>query len=120
MGWRFWQKKSTGEERTKAKLERLSRPKEIPEVVGRYLIVHLKKDPDWAWGLKAVVRQRPEEKSYDVRVFDRGQTALRNVDIKDYTSLDGHPDLILYEGWFEKATGKVQIEEKNVPAPRAA
>ena len=43
MGWKIWQKKSTGEERTNAKLEKLSRPKDIPELVGRYLIVHLKK-----------------------------------------------------------------------------
>jgi hypothetical protein len=43
------------------------------------------------------------------------------VTVKDYTSLDGHPELILYEGWFDKKSMKVQIEEKKIPPlPRAA
>jgi len=121
MGWRIWKKKSEGEGQPKAKLEKLPRPKEIPRLVGQYLVVQLRKDPDWVWKLKAVVRKRPENKSsYNVRVFEDYQARLKKVEVKDFNSFDGHPDLILYEGWFDKASNKVQIEEKSVPAPRAA
>jgi len=121
MGWKFWNKKSTGEQSSKPKVEKLPKPKDLPQPVGQYLIVQLKKDPDWVWELKAAMRQRPEGKSaYNVRVFDKDQATLRKVEVKDYTSLDGHPDLILYEGWFDKLTNKVQLEEKGKSAPRAA
>lgn len=121
MVWKIWMKKSAGEERPKAKPEKLPRPKDLPQSVGQYLIVKLKKDPDWVWDLKAVMRQRPEGKSsYNLRVFDNYQAILRKVEVKDYTSLEAHPDLILYEGWFDKVTNKLQLEEKSVPAPRAA
>ena len=121
MGWKFWNKKSAGEEGLKPKVEKLPKPKDLPQPVGQYLIVQLKQDPDWVWELKAAVRQRPESKSaYSVRVFDKDQATLRRVEVKDYTSLDGHPDLILYEGWFDKLTNKVQLEEKGKSAPRAA
>ncbi|HUT69715.1 MAG TPA: hypothetical protein VMW89_03485 [Desulfatiglandales bacterium] len=114
-------KKSAGEEQPKAELDKLPRPKDLPQLVGQYLIVQLKMDPDWVWDLKAVVRKRPEGKSsYNLRVFDKYQATLRKVEVKDYTSLDGHPDLILYEGWFDKVTNRVQLEEKSVPASRAA
>ena len=121
MGWKIWKKKSAGEEQRKAKFEKLPRPKEIPQSVGQYLIVELNKDPDWVWKLKAVLRKRPEGKSsYDVRVFDENQASLKEVKVKDFTSFDGHPDLILYEGWFDKASNKVQLKEVSVPASRAA
>jgi hypothetical protein len=121
MGWKIWKKKSAGEEQTNAKLNKLSRPKDLPQSVGQYLVVELKKDPDWVWDLKAVVHQREEGKSlYNLRVFDGYQARLRKVEVKNYTSLDGHPDLILFEGWFDKATDKVQLKEKSVPEPRAA
>jgi len=35
------------------------------------------------------------------------------VTVKDYTSLDAHPELILYEGWFDKKFMKVQVEEEK-------
>ena len=121
MGWKIWKKKSEGEEQPKAKLEKLPRPKEIPQLVGQYLVVQLKKDPDWVWNLKAVVRKKPEGKaSYNVRVFDEYQARLKKVGVKDFTSFDGHPDLILFEGWFDKSSNKVQLEEKSVSTPRAA
>jgi hypothetical protein len=122
MGWKFWEKESEKGEPSKPKMQKLPRPKDIPEPVGRYLVVNLGKDPDWVWRLKGVVRPRQESKdSFDVRVFDEVKTAQGRVTVKDYTSLDGHPECILYEGWFDKKSMKVQIEEKKMPPlPRAA
>jgi len=106
----FWKKKLAEEAKT-AKGEKLPGPKDIAELAGRYLVVEMGKDPDWVWKLKSVVRQRPEgKKKFDVRVFDEAQAAAKKVTVKDYTSLDEHPDLILYEGWFDKESMKAQLE----------
>jgi len=120
MNWKFWEKKQ--EETTSAGPAGVkpSGPKRIHESIGRFLVVRLQADPDWVWGLKEVERQRPDSKTaFDVRVYDERSAGSKNVTIKNYGSLDAHPDLILYEGWFDKKTMKVQIEEKKAP-PRAA
>jgi len=88
-------------------------PQDIPELVGRHLVVQKKKDPDWVWRLKAVVRKSPKgRKAFDVRVFDAAAVS-KKVKVKDYTSLDEHPDLILFEGWFDKESMTAELEEKK-------
>jgi len=121
MTWKFWEKKQEGTAPAAGPgPAKISGPKRIHESVGRFLVVRLQADPDWVWSLKEVERQRPETKTaFDVRVYDERQTGSKNVMIKNYSSLDAHPDLILYEGWFDKKTMKVQIEDKKAP-PRAA
>jgi len=106
----FWKRKPAKEEPLKIRVERLPRAKDIPELVGRYLITELKQDPDWVWRLKSVVRLRSDGKDrFDFRVFDEAQAAAKKVAIKDYNSLNEHPDLILYQGRFDKKSGEVQI-----------
>lgn len=120
MGWKFWEKKQEETPPGASAVVKYPGPKRIDESIGRFLVVRLQADPDWVWSLKEVERQRPEAKTaFDVRVYDERQTVSKNVMIKNYSSLDAHPDLILYEGWYDKKTMKVQIEEKKVP-PRAA
>lgn len=106
----FWSKKSTGGEAKGIP------PKSIPEPVGRYLVVHLGQNPDWVWNLKAVLQGRADKDAFDVRVFDPSQAASRKVQVKDYHSLDDHPEIILYEGNFNKKTFDVKI----APRPKAA
>jgi len=104
----FWKKKPATEEPSKPKAEKLSGPKDLPQAVGSHLVVELKQNPDWVWRLKSVVRPRPDSKDrFDFRVFDEAQVAAKNVSVKDYNSLDEHPDLILYQGWFDKKSMKV-------------
>jgi len=68
----FWKKKPATEEPSKPKAEKLLKPKDIPELVGRHLIVQLKQNPDWVWRLKGVVRPRSGGKDrFDFRVFDK-------------------------------------------------
>ena len=38
---------------------------------------------------------------YDVRVFDKTKAEAVKIKVEDYTSLDTHPELILYEGYVE-------------------
>jgi hypothetical protein len=102
----FWGKNNGG--------EKLSPPKNIPEAVGRYLVVGLGKNPDWVWNLKATLRNNDKDKDvFEVRVFDQSKAASQKIRVQDYTSLSDHPELILYEGWFNKKTFEVKIEAKG-------
>jgi len=61
----------------------------------------------------AVSRPHPQDqKLIDVRIFDSWCAAQKKVDVKDFSSLDGHPDLILMEGWCDEKGGKGSIRAK--------
>ena len=116
MSWKFWEKNSNEMK------EKLSGPKDIPEPVGRHLIVQLHKDPDWVWNLKGVLchRNTTESNLFNVRVFDQRETDSKKIAVRDFTSLDDHPDLILFEGWFDKKSHRIHIEENRGPDAKAA
>lgn len=102
-------------EAPKAKVEKLPGPQAIPELVGKHLITVMKADQDRVWHYMAVVRPSSRgQKVLDIRVFDQSEAASNRITVKDYTSLDAHPDLIYYEGWFDKGSKRVEMEEKKV------
>lgn len=105
----FWGKKS-GEE----KKEKLAGPRDIPGPVQNYLVAEGKMDPDLVKLLKAVIRKgETEEAPLNIRVFDNSEAIAKKVQVKDYASLDEHPDLTIYEGWFDERSKQVKLEEKK-------
>jgi len=102
----FWNRKQAQERE-----ERLPGPKGIPGPVGSYMVVKMKKDPDWVWQLKGVVRPGGKKKTFYCRVFNEVQVAQTGVKVKDWTSLDDHPALILWEGYFDEKTNTVRDEK---------
>ncbi len=93
---------------------KLSGPRKIPALVEKHLTDNYKMDADIARLLKAVTRKRPQtEETFDCRIFDQSEAAASEVQIKDYTSLDEHPALILYEGWFDEESKRVELTEKR-------
>lgn len=107
----FWKRKETKEGGVK-----LPGPKDIPELVGRHMVVEEKKDPDWVWALKGVVRPAGKKKAFYCRVFNEAQAAQARVKVKDWASLDDHPDLILWEGYFDKETNTARREKFVKPS----
>ena len=103
----FWSKKPAKEE------GKLSGPKEIPGSVQNYLVAERKMDPDLIKLLKAVVRKSTTGATFNIRVFDSSEAKAKEVQVKDYTSLDECPDLIIYEGWFDNEAKQVKLEEKK-------
>jgi hypothetical protein len=104
----FWGKKTAKEE------EKLRGPGVIPGLVEKHLLAERKMDPDLAKLLKAVVRKSATEaKAFNIRVFDESEALAKKVAVKDYTSLDERPDLIIYEGWFDEELKQVKLEEKK-------
>jgi len=106
----FWRKKSEKEEE-----KRLSGPKDIPGLVQNYLVGERKMDAGIVKLLKAVVdKSATEGKAYNIRIFDESEALAKKVQVKDYTSLDERPDLIIYEGLFDEAAKQVKLEEKKM------
>lgn len=109
----FWKKGAKTEEKPKAKVVKLPGPAAVPDIVAKYLVDSKKRKPQWVSDLKAVVRDKSGEgKEFDIRVFETGLALAKKITVQDYTSLNEHPDLIYYEGWFDKASKKVELEEK--------
>lgn len=83
------------------------------------MVVDLKLDPDWTWKLRSVVRRRTGgPHRFDFRVFSGTQVAAKKMKVNDYTSFDNDPNLILYQGWFDKVSMAVHFEEnKPMAAP---
>lgn len=96
------------------KVEKLPGPRQIPGVVEKYLIAEYKMDADIVRILKSVIRRRPQaERAFDCRIFDQPEAEANEVEINDYNTLDQHPDLILYEGWFNEDSKQVEMAEKR-------
>jgi hypothetical protein len=103
----FWDKKSRKEE------GKLSGPKAIPGLVQNYLVTERKMDPDLVKLLMAVERKSTTGTTFNIRVFDDSEAVARKVQVRDYTTLDECPDLIIYEGWFDERAKQVELEEKK-------
>lgn len=98
----------------KTKVEKLPGMRPIPGLVGKYLTAEYKMDADLIQLLKAVVLRVPQtEKTFKCRIFDQSEAEAKEIQIKDYTSLDNYPDLILYEGQFDEETKRVEMAEKR-------
>jgi len=98
----------------KPKVKKLPGPRQIPGLVEKHIIAEYKMDPELVRILKAVVHTRStEEGVFNIRVFDESEALAKKIQVKDYTSLDEHPDLIIYEGWFDERSKRVELEEKK-------
>jgi len=104
----FWGKKSAKQE------EKLRKPQAIPGLVQKHLVAEWKLSPDLVPLLKAVVRKSATgEAVFDIRVFDESEALAKKVQINEYTTLDEHPGLVLYEGWFNDTSKQVKLQERK-------
>jgi hypothetical protein len=61
----------------------------------------------------AVSRPHSENQEIvDVRVFDKWCATQKKVEVTDFSALDGHPELIVMEGWYDQKTNKASIKAK--------
>lgn len=93
---------------------KLPGPKEIPEVVAKHLTEKMKMPSMYVQILRTVMY--PDTASagkFKIRIFDESETAVKKIKVQNYTTLDQYPNFILYEGWFDKKTKQVELEEKR-------
>jgi len=94
---------------SKPKNMALPRPSNMSDLVGKYLVSELKMNPDLVPVLMSVRRQNSKGKdAFDFRIYDEPETTIKKVTVNNYTSFDEHPELILYEGWFDQQTKHVE------------
>lgn len=107
MNWKFWEKNKTNT------VVKPGKPKDLPSTVGKYLVVNLKYDPDWVWTLKAVMIPKETQKgAFTFRVFDPIVTVAKGIKAQDYFSFDEHPELIYFEGWYNKNTYEITLNDR--------
>ena len=113
MGWKFWQKNESSATSAAKNTRKPGRPRDLPQEVGRHLVVVEGLEPDWAWSLKCVLQPKENNKNaFDIRVYDSESAALHGVTIKDYRSLDDHMELVLYSGLYDKGNRSVQLQRQ--------
>lgn len=85
-------------------------PRDMPQWAYMHLVTVLKVDPDSLSRLQCVqqVDYQGDVLVNLIRIFDP-RLAGETIRIKDFASLDEHPELILYEGYMEKVSGKVHL-----------
>ena len=116
MNWKFWQKKGGGDSE-KAPIKKLAKPSELPNAVGRKMVVGMQLDPDEVWALKYVSRPSDGQAGiHDFRLFHPNEAAQAGLAVKDWYSLDDHPHLILYEGRYGKHDQSVEINTPRLSA----
>lgn len=89
-------------------------PKDIPWSAHRYLVTVLKVPSESLKALRSVQKvgfQDGKPVTF-IRIYDplAGEST---VQIKDFASLDLEPELILYEGYWEKARDLVFLERRS-------
>ena len=110
MSWKFWKTKNNNNQSLNQKSSNLPKPKDLPERVGMHLVTQLKLDPDWVWSLKGALRPSADRHIFDIRVFDPREAIVSDLMIKDFNALDNYPEIILFEGSFNKDTGWIDIK----------
>jgi len=111
MNWKFWKKND--DSFAGARVRKLPRPKDLPIEIGKYLVVESGFEPDWIWSLKsAACPKAGSPTAYDIRIFDNSTANEKGITIKNYDTLNEFPELVVFEGWFDKDTQQFQLEKK--------
>jgi len=111
MNWKFWKKQDVAGSGGAAAIK-LDKPKDLPEAVGRKMVVDMNMDPDLVWSLKYV--SRPLEghaKTREFRIYNPSKVNLAGLVVKNWTSLDERPELVMYTGQFDKSSGQVELHD---------
>jgi hypothetical protein len=93
---------------------------DIPAWAYMYLVTTLKVAPESLTGLRSVKRTgfwEGKRVSF-IRIYD--PRASEEVwEVKDFTSLDRNPELVLYEGYCAKGSGRIFLQRgKAAPKPQ--
>lgn len=109
--WKFWQKDTPSLNSKGEKADKLQKPKELPDRVGRHMVVKMQLEPDWVWSLRCVYRKKKDQPGmFEIRIFDSHELSEIGMKLLTYSSLDIHPDIILYQGEYKKDSDIVHLE----------
>ena len=111
LNFKFWSRGKSGDAPTAHK--KASGPKELPQQVGQFLVVKQKEDPDYVWSLRCVMRRREDNRDVsDIRIFSPDEADQMGIRLLNYDSLEAHPNLVIYEGWYDRESKEVRLSSK--------
>lgn len=109
MNWKFW-KNTADQGGHRVHSPKRVKAKDLPEAVGRKMVVGMKLDPDIVWALKYLSRPMEGRKgTYEFRIFDPEAVRQAGVVATDWSSFDSRLDLVLYTGFYDKNASGVDI-----------
>jgi hypothetical protein len=84
---------------------------DIPSWAHMHLVTTLKVPPENLTGLRSVQKIGFWDGKWVsfIRIYDP-RTSDEALQIRDFTSLDEHPELVLYEGYWEKESDRVFLQ----------
>ena len=104
----------SGHKNESARAVKLPGPRPLSGMLGEYITATYKVDADIVKLFKYAVRKRPNtSRAFDCRIYDPAEAEASEVQVKDYTSLDSHTDLIMYDGWFDEESKRVELLERK-------
>lgn len=105
----FWKRKNPEEKASEKK--RKKAVKEIEGALWGYMVSQHGVIVDVLQNLRQVQRDGviDGKPAIMVRIFDPAVVDRKGVAIEDYESLDGHPELVLYEGYARENKGRLDL-----------
>ena len=111
----FWNKKKKAIGSRPTKLD-----KTLYRIIGSEWDKIPQSDSDHWVKYMAIMRPQKEDgEVYDVRIFDEWSAQQNQIRVINYMSLDMHPELVLFEGWFDRKSKNGDIKYKE-PIQKAA
>jgi|WetSurMetagenome_2_1015567.scaffolds.fasta_scaffold341448_2 hypothetical protein len=105
----FWKRNEKDQKGAK-----LSGPKDIPEIIKKYLAANPIIDAGIVPFLKIVVKSSEKgEKVNDVLIFDPSDADAREIKVQNFDSLKENPDMIIAEGWFDESAKKAELSPRK-------
>jgi len=106
MNWKFWKNSNV----QAPGVPKNAKPKELPMPIGRKMVVELEINPDDVWALKYLCRPSENRQGmFEFRLFNPNNAKQSGVVVRDWNTLDNRPDLILYEGRYDKNSSNVEF-----------
>lgn len=103
----FWEKKKT-----------VGRPIELDRNLIRIIgnewgKIPLGESSHWVKYMAVMRHHGDDIDTFDVRIYDQWYADQKKVKVVDYSTLDDHQDLIIFEGWFDRKSKKGEINFKK-------
>ncbi len=91
--------------------------RELPQWAHMHLVTVLKVDPNYASHLQCVMQVGFNGNALAelIRIFNPESVKPVIGVVKDFTTLDRHPEFILYEGYRKRESGDVYIKRQAAP-----
>lgn len=111
MNWKLWLMSKIALTSDPTSSRRQDRPRDLPQDIGRQLVVGKNLDPDWVWSLKYVRKRQEGSKGiFDIRIYDPLDAVKQHLKIGNYASLDDHMDLVLISGSYDKSNANATLD----------